>query len=365
MDATGPIVFINNFPGASIGGGERHLLSLARDLVAHGEDVIVVAAADSHMLDRVEAIEGVGALSVDFREGSPTAVALRIARSIPVASIVVGTGFYTNIIARQFGVAVRSRIVNIAHVVPGANRLQGERLLSRIVRWSLDRSSRRSVDRWIAVSDAAAQGLIRDGVRRDRVTVIPNGIDAEEVRSDAGSPEPHEGVRIGFVGRLETVKVPQAMIELANRLPEADLVIAGSGSLAEDLADRSRQAGVADRIDFAGFVDPIEPLLASLDILVVPSLSESSPIVILEAQALGVPVIATNVGGIPEMVIDGVTGLLVPAQDPDALEAAVRRLLSEPELRDRIVDDARRRVELESTLERMVMRYREVFDDLR
>ena len=86
---------------------------------------------------------------------------------------------------------------------------------------------------------------------------------------------------------------------------------------------------------------------------------------ILEAQALGVPVVATDVGGIPELVLDGKTGLLVPGEDVEALEGAVRRILSDAGLRARLVTDAAARVELEFTRGRMIARYAELFDELR
>lgn len=365
MTQVSPIVFINSFPGDSIGGGEVQLLSLVSGLVERGEDVVVAAAEGSRMLEEARAIDGLDVHPVDFRAGSPTGIALSIARDIPHAAIVVGTGFFANVVARQLGVAIKSRIVNIAHVVPGANRLQGEKWISRLARWALDTNTRRFVDRWVAVSDAAAQGLIADKVRASKVVTIANGIDVDKVRKRAGVRSEHEGVRIGFAGRLERIKAPELFVELAARIPEATFVVAGSGSLADDLATQAETLGVAARVEFLGFVNEVEPVLASFDVMVVPSRSESAPMAILEAQALGVPVVATDVGGIPELVLDGKTGLLVPSEDIDALEAAVRQLLGDGRLRARLVADARARVELEFTRERMIDRYLELFDELR
>ena len=365
MTQAAPIVFLNSFPGDSIGGGEVQLLSLVSGLMERGEDVVVAAAEGSRMLEAARAIEGLDVYPVDFRAGSPTGIALSIARDIPHAAIVVGTGFFANVVARQLGVAIKSRIVNIAHVVPGANRLQGEKWISRLARWALDTNTRRFVDRWVAVSDAAAQGLIADKVRADKVVTIANGIDVDEVRRRAGARLEHEDVRIGFVGRLEHIKAPDLFVELAVRIPEATFVVGGSGSLADDLAVRAEALGVSDRVELLGFVDEVAPVLASFDVLVVPSRSESAPMAILEAQALGVPVVATDVGGIPELVLDGKTGLLVPGEDVEALEGAVRRILSDAGLRARLVTDAAARVELEFTRGRMIARYAELFDELR
>jgi glycosyltransferase involved in cell wall biosynthesis len=111
-------------------------------------------------------------------------------------------------------------------------------------------------------------------------------------------------------------------------------------------------------------VDPIQPLAAALDVLVLPSLSEALGLVLLEAGALGVPVVATAVGGIPEVVEDGVTGILVPPGQPDALADAVTRLLRDPERARAMGEAGRARVEREFTLERTIAGHLAVYESL-
>jgi glycosyltransferase involved in cell wall biosynthesis len=189
----------------------------------------------------------------------------------------------------------------------------------------------------------------RDG---GRGIVIPLGIDL--ARFAAVGPRAHEGHVIGNVARLVEQKNQRALVDAApailERFPDARFVVAGDGPLRRTL--EARAAGLP--FDFLGERADVPELLAGFDVFAFPSLFEGLCLAVIEAQAAGVPVVATPVGGIRETVVDGETGLLVPPNDPPALAAAVCRLLEDLALAAKLADAARRRVRERYSVERMV-----------
>ena len=204
------------------------------------------------------------------------------------------------------------------------------------------------------------------------ITVIPNGIDLARLR-EAASAAPRDAraaatLRVGCVGRLERVKGVEyflrAVALLVAQRPDARYVVAGSGSCERELKALAAELGLAGLVEFAGYVDSAPSLLASLDVVVVPSLSEASGLTAMEAMAVGVPVVASFVGGLPEVIESGESGLLVPPADAEALARAVARLLDNPELSRRLAAEARRRADQRFGVERMVSAYLAVYEEL-
>ena len=142
---------------------------------------------------------------------------------------------------------------------------------------------------------------------------------------------------VGVVARLEPEKGHPTLLEAwplsSARCPDAYLLIVGEGSRREALEAQARELRIAHRVVFTGRRDDVPAVTAALDVAVLPSYREAQGLSILEAMALSRPVVASNVGGIPEMIEDGVTGLLVPPHDADALAAAIVRLLTRPPVR--------------------------------
>jgi len=150
--------------------------------------------------------------------------------------------------------------------------------------------------------------------------------------------------RIGYVGRLAPQKRAGLLVQAFGRmLQAAGLVVVGDGPDAARVRRLAASSARADRITLAGFVQhtAVPGVLASLDVLVLPSVYEEMGSVLVEAMAAGLPVVASDVGGIPEVVRHGETGLLVPPGDVDALTAALDRLVADPELRARLAAGAR------------------------
>jgi len=220
----------------------------------------------------------------------------------------------------------------------------------------------------IAVSTPIERRLIeRDGLSPDRITVIPNAVvPASEVRSDAHPALP-AGLRplVGVVARLQREKGVANFLEAAARvaplLPEAHFVIAGDGPLRQELEILAENLGLKSRIRFLGFRSDASALIESMDVLVVPSLTEGSPLVTLEAMAAGVPVVASAVGGIPDQVRHGEEGLLVPPGDTEALGEALLDLLRDPGRARRLGEAGRRRATSEFGHATMVGRIEDVY----
>jgi len=366
------VTFINNFPGPSLGGGEVQLLALLRGLSAAGVRASVACAAGSALERDARAIGGVEVIPAGFALRSLPSLVSKTAVRLQRGQIIQGTGYLTNLIARLVGSLARVPVVNTVHVVPGAARLDGEAPAVSALRMALDRLTRRSVTRFVAVSQAVSAGLIGEEVGASRITVIPNGIDLAQLRRDADSDlaitlRP-ASARVGFVGRLERIKgaeyfVRAAALLIADR-PDVHFVVAGQGSGDGNLRELAAQLGIAARIEFLGYVGSVPPLLAALDVVVVPSLSEASGLTAIEALALGVPVVASRVGGLPEVVVDGVTGLLVAPGDEAALARAVARLLDDPALARSLAEAGAQRVEERFALERMLDGYLRLYREL-
>jgi glycosyltransferase involved in cell wall biosynthesis len=166
------------------------------------------------------------------------------------------------------------------------------------------------------------------------------------------------------VARLDEVKGHRFLLEAARLVPEATFVLAGEGPERAALEAQALGLGVADHVCFMGHQADVPSLLASCDVVVLPSLAESSSLTLLEAMAARKPVIATRVGGIPEIVEDGQTGLLVPPSDPPALAAAIRSLLVDPDRAERLASAGRARVQRDFTLEAMVRGVAAVYDEV-
>jgi glycosyltransferase involved in cell wall biosynthesis len=173
---------------------------------------------------------------------------------------------------------------------------------------------------------------------------------------------------IGEIARLCDVKGQRELIRALAEIPDARLVLAGrdleqGGAFQAELEREADRAGVRERVEI-GFHDDVAALLARLDVVALPSWTEGLPMVLLEAMAAGRPVVATPVGGTPELVVDGETGLLVPPRDPEALAAALRRVLDDRELADRLGEAGRRRVSERFSLEAMTRRVLELYDEV-
>ncbi len=239
--------------------------------------------------------------------------------------------------------------------------------------------NQRSAERWVCKlahsimtnAEAGKLAIIADGHDPAKITVIGNGVDLgrftpagreSTVRRDFGIPA--GAALVGVVARIDECKGLEFFVEAAaivsRALPEVRFVIIGetarfpkNQAYRAALEERSRRLGLGDRLILAGNRTDIPGVLAELDVSVLPSLSESLPNAILESMAAGVPVVATTVGGIPEVIVNEVSGLLVAPRDAPRLAAAMERLLRNPDFARGLANRGRATVEAKFSLELM------------
>jgi len=236
----------------------------------------------------------------------------------------------------------------------------------------LDRAARKhSAHKTISVSEDLRTSLVRQ-YGSDKVVTIHNGILCKEM------PRRNENVKklelgipldkriVGTMGRLKPVKDIHHFLEAARTILEArvDVVflVVGEGPLEHELRETAREFRIDDRVYFLGFREDAIEILSTMDVFVLTSLHEGIPLSLLEAMCLGVPVVATKVGGIPEVIEDGCSGLLVELGDEKATAAAILAMLS-PKAKG-MVREAKRRVLQEFSVERMASRTEQVYREL-
>jgi glycosyltransferase involved in cell wall biosynthesis len=238
---------------------------------------------------------------------------------------------------------------------------------------ALDRLHLRLMNHVVCVSEAQAVKVRRAGVPHHRVSVIRNAVQTD--RFDNPDSDGREELLayfndppqciIGAVGRLSPEKGFGVLIEAAGQVASADtqagFLLFGDGALRANLERRIATAGLQGRFVLAGFRPDLDRLLPSLDALVLPSYSEGLPNVVLEAFAAGLPVVATAVGGTPEIVADGENGYLVPPGDPTALASRIGELLGSRRRRREMGRRGRLRVHEEYTFERQARAYAQLF----
>jgi sugar transferase (PEP-CTERM/EpsH1 system associated) len=230
----------------------------------------------------------------------------------------------------------------------------------------------RRVDRVLAVSDALADRMAATiDFPLSRITVIRNGVDLERFgRHSRDAARRALGVTpsafvVGTVGRLVQVKDQRLLIGAAHTLAQRgvplQVIIVGDGPLRSELLDQIDRLGVQPHVRLLGSRDDVPELMAAFDVFALPSQSEGLSNTVLEAMASGLPVVATRVGGNPEVVQPGTTGLLVPPGDETELAGAIAALYRDPDLRRRMALAARHRAQSAFSLSGMFERYTELY----
>lgn len=208
-------------------------------------------------------------------------------------------------------------------------------------------------DKIVAVSEDVKEDIIRyDSIDPSKIEVIPNGIDVERFNPEKNTTDirkefslEEDDIVIGFIGRIVPAKgleyLLNALPYLKEEFKSIKLLIVGEGSLMEELKERAKKNNIFDNILFIGRRRDIPEILASINIFVMPSIAEGLPNALLEAMAMGKPIVTTEVGGIPEIVKNGFNGLLVPPRDTLSLSKAIKELISNDRLAAKLGQAAR------------------------
>lgn len=345
------------------GGAEQYLLLLGEGVGLLGHEVVFYLPAEAVWRGMVEKggwetfeypdpssagfLKRMGCLRTAIRSARPDILHMNLPSTYTV-SVSAGA-----LVARALGCAV----VTTEHLsmIGRARRLASLKVFFTSF-----------VDKIIAVSDATRRGLIdTHGIPDGKIRVVHNGVSIEaidslprdEARSRLGIDA---GVTaIGCAGELIKRKGHSYLIDAFARVRDGfegnlRLILLGDGEERAALESQVKKRALGESVSFAGNVVGAGPLLKAFDIFAMPSLMEALPFALLEAMAGGVPPVATSVWGIPEVVRDGETGLLVPPGDPDALAVAIERLLSDQDLRARMGAACRTLAEEKFSLEGMI-----------
>jgi len=361
------IVFV--IDGLSMGGAERLMVPVLKhlDKATFAPHVCVLQIKDGNpVADDIRAL-GVPVTWLPVGRLRDVTALPRLIRFLKgVGADLVHTQLeFANVLGSAAAKILRLPGVCTIHTLPPREAGLKTRLHGALERLSL----RFFCDRVIAVSEGARRHyLTLGGVPPDRVTTVYNGIDLTDfarvdrrreraaVRRELGVPE--DASLLTTVAVLRPQKGIRFMIRalpgVLRANPSAYYLIAGDGPHRDALAADVDEAGVRERVIFAGMRDDVPRLLAASDVFVLPTLTEALPTVLAEAMAARLPIVASAVGGVPEMVEDGRNGLLVPAGDPAALSRACLALLSAPERREMMAEAGWRVVNRKFNVRRQV-----------
>ncbi len=255
------------------------------------------------------------------------------------------------------GLITRTPMVSVLHLpTPPWRRRQ---------QW-LVRPIARRVKAYVCVSHHSArfaESML--GMPPGSARVIHNGMPVPRQLASPGPASPAGTLRIGAVGRLDPQKGLAVLIEAMTALPGCRLVLVGDGPDRAALEEMVRARSLHDRVEFAGWIDGPWTATWAFDVVAMPSINEGFPLVIVESMLAGIPVVASDVGGISEIVVPGSTGDLVPPRDPDALAEALRAVAADPARRQAMAATCRAVALDQFTDAAMAARYETLYREVR
>lgn len=347
-------------------GGQNQVLLTVNGLREIGHRAALVAHPDGEL--RRRASEGLELVPIAPRAEMDLSAAWRFSRLIK--------RLRPDVIHAHdpHGVAMAALALSFGAASAGGRSpalVAGRRVDFHLKRNSFSRWKYRQVDCFIAASETIRRMLLADGVEEQRAVTVHEGIDVERVvRTPPVAVHeafwlPHGSPVVGNVAALVPHKGQRDLIEAARlivpQLPDARFVILGEGELREPLERLIREHRLEKHVLMPGFRTDVIGCIKGFDLFVLSSITEGLGTSLLDAMACAKPIVATSAGGIPEVVADGATGVLVPPHDPRALAAAIVRLLRDGSARQRMGDAGLARVRERFTVERMVAETAEVY----
>jgi len=327
--------------GGRVAGGQVVAHRLARAARERGHRCVFVSPDEGPFTELLRG-DGFDVHVIDltrtFRLGGLARLA-RLLRREHADVLHTHTQLAPNILGRVAGRLGGASVVSHLHI---ENYFRPQPL-ARFVHRSLDNATARLCARVIAVSEDTKRALVAQGYPRARIEVVYNGIE-----TDVPDAAP-DGRLVVEVGRLAEVKGQRTLIDALAQLPGVRALLVGEdleqgGAYRAELEREAERRGVSERVELTGYRADAPALMGRAAVVALPSTTEGLPIVLLEAMARRRPVVATPVGGVPELVVPGETGLLVPPGDAGALADALRTLLDDPELARRLGEAGHARV---------------------
>ncbi len=359
-----------------IGGGEKYLLIFAKYLDRQRFTLDFILPERGALYERLQALgyspkvieinrsllsrEVLSRLSEYLKSSSPQIVHTHGARS----------NFYGRLASFRAGIpSVMSTVHNSIKDYPVS-------ALRKSIYMKIEKYTASKVSLIVTVSDYLRQSLIRDyGIPEGIIETVYPCIDFRSIEATQSAAEtrkslsiPQSAVVITQAGRMTKQKGFECFIDAASKIRKnydnTYFLFAGDGPERESLEERCRERGIYEKCLFCGFRDDMGNIMQASDIVVSPSLSEGFPVTMLEAAYFEKPVIASNVSGIPEFICDKVNGILIPPADSDALANALKSLICEEALRDKLGIEAKKKVSEKFSPDYMLDKFSEIYEKL-
>lgn len=337
-------------------GGQNQVLLTVNGLRGLGHRAALVAHPDGELRRRAE--EGLELIPIAARGEMDLSAAWRLSRVLKRLKPDVLHAHDPH------GVAMASLAISIGASSPPPVLVASRRVDFHLKGNSFSRWKYRQVGTFIAASEAIRRMLVADGVPGERTVTVHEGVDVEHVLAAAAVNVheafklPHGAPVVGSVAALVPHKGQRHLIEAAllvvQKVPDARFVILGEGELRDQLERQVREHHLETHVRLPGFRPDVVGCMKRFDLFVMSSVTEGLGTSLLDAMACSKAVVATKVGGIPEVVDDGRTGLLVPPRDHHAMADAILRLLTDDPLRARMAEAGFARVRERFTVERML-----------
>lgn len=360
------------------------LLNLSKNLRSRGHDILVACPTYGPLIEALKE-EGIQVKIIPIKKTYDLMAAFRLKNLIVHEGVQVlhTHGMLVNIVGRfaskMAHVPVSISTVHLTRELAGGARAENIRqwFKGKYYR-SLDNFSANFNDRVIAVSESVKQDLISQGMSPEKIVVVKNGIEFEQWQSPLDN-ENHRAKKrkelgidncpvVGTITRFSKQKDVHtflyAISSVIRDYPSVRCMILGDGEQRVELEDLSRRLALNGNVTFLGYREDAGEILRLFDIFVLSSLWEGLPLVVLEAMAASKPVVATEVPGTAEAVLDGKTGLLVPLRHSESLANSVKRLLKDKNLSKSMGKAGRRRVEKHFSVEKMVDATEQLYMDV-
>ena len=358
-----------------VGGAERALLSLVKKLSSGKYDVMVAY------------LKGEGRLAGDFRNAGIKVFDLKMKNRMALPAVIrlyrllkreKVRVLHTHLIQADICGFLAGKMAGVPVIISTKHNPDEFRKRRSIPVW-LDGIFANRSDRIIAVSNAVRDFLIKwERISEDKFTVIHNGIDMEDFNfreftsaTDITAKKEELGIDsssqvVGTVGRLDEQKghkfFLEAIPEILKKVHGVKFLIVGDGPLQNKLEKLSEKLKISENVIFTGIRRDIPEILAIMDVFVLPSIFEGFGIVLLEAMAMKKAIVASRIGGIPEIVDDGLTGILIEPANPSEIANSIITLLKNPEKAKQMGDAGSKKVEKIFTADVMAKQIEDVYD---
>ncbi|MFH1965192.1 MAG: glycosyltransferase [Acidobacteriota bacterium] len=332
-------------------GGQEQLFSLICGMNEAGHEIMLASPCSAPLSARVSQL---GIRTIHFDQGMEVSPrAFRFLYSLMKNNEVDIVHFNTPLPVLPGGLAAKLlALTKGKRPVTVCSRRVNFPLKYRLSRWKYNHLT----DRVLTVSESIRKTLLNNGIKPNLIETVYEGIDPawNDAQEPSVLPFCEDYLVVGTVAHLSQEKghvdLIKAVSLIRDKCPDARYVFVGEGLMRLELEEQARNLGVSDIVYFTGFRKDSEALMKNFDIFCLPSLSEGLSSAIMSAMACSLPVISTNVGGIPELVIHGKTGLLTEPSAPDQLAASLYRLLTSPEERISFGREGRKIVETRFTI---------------